>query len=242
MLKIQKFRKFIVANWKLNGSFSFSRDYIKNIDLVESNKIDNCLIICPPIPYINEIKSKSFFLGAQNCSEKLEGAYTGEISVKMLRDIGCAFCIIGHSERRNSFNDTDEIIYQKLNNCLQNDIVPILCIGETLLQKKDNLTNEVLKNQLQRCLSQNFNLENLIIAYEPIWSIGTGMVPKVEEISITHKYIKEKIFSESKIKILYGGSVKSNNYKEIINTSEVDGLLVGGASINIEEFNKIIKF
>jgi len=242
MLKIQDFRKIVIANWKLNGSHSFSREYFDKLISDNSDKVENCLIVCPPVPYIFEIKSNNIYKGAQDCSEHIEGAYTGEISAKILKDIGCQFCIIGHSERRNLFNEKNEIIFKKITNCIQNEIIPIICIGENLDQKKQNLTKDILEDQLINCLPKNINLNNLIIAYEPIWSIGTGIIPSVEEILNIHKYIKESIFSEPKLKILYGGSVKANNYKEIIELPFVDGLLVGGASINLDEFNKIIKF
>ena len=242
MLKIQKFKKIVIANWKLNGSHSFSRDYFNKIVFSESKFKDNCLIICPPIPYINDIKSKYLFKGAQDCSIESKGAFTGEISSNILKDIGCDFCIIGHSERRKLFNDTNEVVYKKINNCIDSNLIPILCIGETLNQRKENLTKEILKDQISKCLPKNINLEKLIIAYEPIWSIGSGIIPSLEEILDINTYIKKSIFYEDKVKILYGGSVKANNYKEIINLPSVDGLLVGGASINIEEFNKIIEF
>tara|TARA_Y100001970_G_scaffold76516_1_gene97162 strand:+ start:155 stop:883 length:729 start_codon:yes stop_codon:yes gene_type:complete len=242
MLEIQKFSKIVVANWKLNGSKSFASNYFGNIQCDKLTNETNCLIICPPAPYIHEINSKNIFKGAQDCSAHIEGAFTGEISARILKDIGCEFCIIGHSERRNLFNEQNDLILKKVNNCINCDIVPILCIGESQIQRKENLTKEILKDQLLKCLPKNINLENIIIAYEPVWSIGTGVTPKVEEISEIHMFIKNEILGKKNVKVLYGGSVKANNYKKLINSTGVDGLLVGGASINLDEFNKIIEF
>ena len=242
MQEIQKFSKIVVANWKLNGSSTFASNYFENIQSNQLAQKTNCLIICPPVPYINEINSDNLYKGAQDCSIHLEGAFTGEISARILKDIGCQFCIVGHSERRNFFNDQNDSILKKINNCINCNIIPILCIGENLTQKKENLTKEILKDQLLKGLPKNINLENIIIAYEPIWSIGTGVMPKAEEISEIHMYIKNSILGDRGVKILYGGSVKANNYKELIHLTGVDGLLVGGASINLDEFNKIIEF
>tara|TARA_Y100001960_G_scaffold188135_1_gene197311 strand:+ start:193 stop:921 length:729 start_codon:yes stop_codon:yes gene_type:complete len=242
MLEIEKFNKIVIANWKLNGSTSFLRDYLNNIEIKQSNLRDNCLIICPPTPYIKEINSSEFLKGAQDCSQFEEGAFTGEINAKMLKDIGCDFCIIGHSERRNHFKESNETILTKITNCINNDLIPICCVGESLEEKKQGLTKEVLKDQITKSLPKNINLNKIIIAYEPLWSIGTGIIPKIEDIVSIHNYIKNSIFLENNTKIVYGGSVKANNCKKIINLKEVDGLLVGGASLNLDEFNKIIEF
>ena len=242
MPEIEKFNKIVIANWKLNGSSAFIREYFKNIKFSRSNFEDNCVIVCPPIPFIKHIESKQLFKGSQDCSEFSEGAFTGEISARMIKEIGCKFCIIGHSERRTLFKESNETILKKIRNCINNNLIPILCVGESLEEKDQNLTKEVLNEQIKKNLMKNINLKKLIIAYEPLWSIGTGKIPSLDDISEIHSYIKESIFSKNNIKIVYGGSVKSSNYKEIINLDEVDGLLVGGASLNIDEFNKIIEF
>lgn len=242
MLKIENFNKIIIANWKLNGSPSFTERYIDKIRFYDDKNHYGCVIICPPVPFINQINLKNLFIGAQDCSVFNDGSYTGEVSAKMLKDIGCQLCIIGHSERRTFFNDNNEIISKKLTNCLQSKIIPVLCVGENLQQKKERLTKDVIKEQIIKGIPSNADNKKIIIAYEPIWAIGTGLIPNLNEISEIHMFIKNNIFQDKDVKILYGGSVKANNYKEILNLEEVDGLLVGSASINIDEFNKIIKF
>lgn len=242
MLEMQNFDKIIVANWKLNGSLSFSKDYFNNITFDNLSNNNQCVIICPPIPYIFSINEEKFYKGAQDCSAYSEGAYTGEISIDMLKELGCYFVIIGHSERRLIFHEDNDIIKAKIKKALNTDIIPIFCIGESLEQKKENLTNEVLKDQIINSLPKNIDLDNIIIAYEPVWSIGTGLIPNLEEISNTHSYIKNEILGNNNTKVLYGGSVKANNYKKIINQNYVDGLLVGGSSLNLDEFNQILNF
>ncbi len=242
MLEMDNFDKIIVANWKLNGSLSFSEEYFNNIKFDKFSNNSKSVIICPPIPYISKINGEKFYKGAQDCSIYSEGAYTGETSSDILKDIGCNFVIVGHSERRILFYESNEIIKEKINNILKSKMIPIFCIGENLEQKKQNLTNEILKEQIHKSLKKDINLNNIIIAYEPIWAIGTGLVPEVEEISKTHYYIKKEILGNINTKILYGGSVKANNYKKILNANNVDGLLVGGSSLNLDEFNQILNF
>ena len=143
MLKIGNFNKIIIANWKLNGSLAFVEKFYNKIKLNKEKDPGSCIIICPPYTLINKIRSEYFFTGAQDCSIYSEGPYTGDISAQMLRDLGCKFCIIGHSERRSHFGDTDEIINNKILRCLENDIIPILCIGESLDQKNQNRTKDI---------------------------------------------------------------------------------------------------
>ncbi len=242
MVEIKNFNKIIVANWKLNGSTSFVKDYIKGLDYNPNNSPSNCLIICPPVTYINQFINSDYLIGAQDCSIFKEGAYTGEISSKMLSDIGCNFCIIGHSERRALFNDIEINIKQKIENCFNDHIIPILCVGENLMQRKQGLTKDIIKDQLNLGLPKKFKSDQIILAYEPLWAIGTGIIPKTEEIHEIISFIKNDILNEKDYKILYGGSVKAENYKQILDLDDVDGLLIGGASVNIDEFNKILKF
>ena len=242
MLKIENFDKIIIANWKLNGSSTFTERYLDKIRFYHNENHNRCVIICPPLPFINKINLKNFFIGAQDCSVYDQGSYTGEVSAKMLKDIGCQLCIIGHSERRTFFNENNEIISKKLTKCLQSNIVPVLCIGENLQHKKAKLTKDVIREQIIKGVPNNTDNKKIIIAYEPIWAIGTGLTPSLNEISEIHMFIKNKVFQDKDIKILYGGSIKANNYKDILDLDEVDGLLVGSSSIDIDEFNKIIKF
>lgn len=188
-------------------------------------KTKNIVILCPPFTYLQ--KGNNYVLGAQNCFYKNEGAYTGEISPKMLKDLGCKYVIIGHSERREIFKEDNECINLKIKICLENKLKPILCIGEKLREDRE----QVLRAQLK-----GINDKNIIIAYEPVWAIGTGKACELEDILSSYNLIK-KIAKENKV--LYGGSVNSINAKDIINIT--DGVLVGGASINKKEFLKIIK-
>ena len=242
MLEIDKFNKIIIANWKLNGSLSFSNEYFKNIKFDHLSHNDKCVIICSPIPYISSINEKIFYKGAQDCSQFVNGAYTGEISIEMIKDLGCEFVILGHSERRLIFEENEKVISKKIFNSLKENIIPIFCIGENLQQKKEKLTKKVLEFQILKSLPKNVDLNNIILAYEPVWSIGTGLIPKIEEISDTHHFIKNEILKNNNTKVLYGGSVKANNYKRILDAVNVDGLLIGGASLNLDEFNQILNF
>ena len=241
MLKIENFHKIIIANWKLNGSATFVDTYLKKIKFDINNDKNKRVIICPPFTLIDKIKSKNLFIGAQDCSIYNEGAYTGEISAKILKGIGCHFCIVGHSERRNLFFESNEIISKKITNCFKEEIIPILCVGENLEQKKNNKTKNTLISQIQNSISKQANKNNMIIAYEPVWAIGTGLTPTIKEINETHTFIKNNIPKSKKFKILYGGSVKSSNCKAILAQESVDGVLVGNASIDIDEFNRIIE-
>lgn len=242
MLEIKEFNKIIVANWKLNGSNDFLDAYFEELVLKEIDS-DTCGVICPPITYIQNCYSKlhSLYLGAQDCSKFKEGAYTGEISASMLKENNCEFCIVGHSERRHVFNENNEDIKIKAESLLGAKIIPIICIGETLGQKKINKTQEVLREQVINSLPKESSKESVVIAYEPIWAIGTGMTPSLQEINNIHEYLKKDIQEVEGYKFLYGGSVNSENASEIMNLENVDGVLVGGASLKAEQFSKILK-
>jgi len=254
MLEIQKFTKIIAANWKMNGSINFIKKFLNDLDYLTFESIHNqsiCIIICPPFTYsyliANQLNHKAnqlnnCYLGGQNCSIFLEGAYTGDVSASMLYDVGCQFCIVGHSERRTLFNETNKEVSLKAKNSLKNNIHPIICVGETLQQKKDNQTKEILSKQISESINDDSNNNNTMIAYEPIWAIGSGLTPSLDEIDDIHNFLKNEIQGFENYKILYGGSVKSTNSKEILNLDSVDGLLIGGASLNVDEFNKILSF
>ena len=182
----------------------------------------------------------NLFAGAQDVSEYNEGAYTGEISAKMLQDEKIMFCIVGHSERRMLFNEENEVIYKKITNLINNKIIPIICIGETLEEKEKNLTTKILEKQIDQCIPKISNYKNSIIAYEPIWAIGTGLTPSNQEIEHVHSFIKNNQIKYTQFKVLYGGSVKASNSKEINSLNSVDGCLVGGSSLKVDEFNSII--
>ena len=241
MLKLSNFSSFFVANWKLNGNLQFIDQFISNIFLPSANS--KCVVICPTAIHLDYLsKNKNgFYVGAQNVSEHEEGAYTGEISVRSLIETNVDFCIVGHSERRQIFKEKDQDINLKSQRLVANNVIPIICIGETLEQKEKGITNTVLEEQLMNSIPSSSTFENTIIAYEPVWAIGTGLTPTIDEIDETHRFIRSHNDKFNKYKILYGGSVKASNAKEITHLANVDGALIGGASLKSEEFTKIIQ-
>ena len=241
MLKLSNFSSFFVANWKLNGNLQFIDQFISNISLPNANS--KCVVICPTAIHLDYLsKNKNgFYVGAQNVSEHEEGAYTGEISVRSLIETNVDFCIVGHSERRQIFKEKDQDIHLKSERLIVNNLIPIICIGETLEQKEKGITNTVLEEQLMNSIPSSSTFENTIIAYEPVWAIGTGLTPTIDEIDETHRFIRSHNDKFNKYKILYGGSVKASNAKEITHLANVDGALIGGASLKSEEFTKIIQ-
>jgi len=241
MLKLSNFSSFFVANWKLNGNLQFIDQFISNISLPNANS--KCVVICPTAIHLDYLsKNKNgFYVGAQNVSEHEEGAYTGEISVHSLIETNVDFCIVGHSERRQIFKEKDKDINLKSQRLVANNVIPIICIGETLEQKEKGITNTVLEEQLMNSIPSSSTFENTIIAYEPVWAIGTGLTPTIDEIDETHRFIRSHNDKFNKYKILYGGSVKASNAKEITHLANVDGALIGGASLKSEEFTKIIQ-
>ena len=238
MIKLSDFSSIFIANWKLNGNSSFLKDYYEKLK-VNSN---NCTIICSSSIYLKSLTANNanLFCGAQDVSAFKEGAYTGELSASMLKDNNIDFCLVGHSERRQYFSETNDNIKIKSSNLIEENIIPVICIGETLEQKEKSLTEEILSTQIKECVPNLANHQNTLIAYEPVWAIGTGLTPTLDEINQVHELIKNLNQKFINFKVLYGGSVKSSNSKEITKLSQVDGCLIGGASLIVDEFNKII--
>ena len=239
-------RKIIAGNWKMNGKLENLLEIKKISNEFARSKIE--IIICPPFTLLSAASefAKNVYLGAQNLHSESEGAFTGEISADMLVDLGVKYSIIGHSERRNEHNETNEIVALKVKASLEKKLQTIICIGETDLQRKENSTLEILEQQLLGSLANNTNFENLIVAYEPIWAIGTGLIPEVSEISKIHDFIRMRLVklygsNASNIPLLYGGSVNGSNASEIFNVDNVNGALVGGASLSFEKFAPIIR-
>lgn len=239
MINLDNFPSFFIANWKLNGNFAFLKDYFTKL----KSGSKNAIVICTPDIYLNfqEKKSENIFCGAQDVSKFDEGAYTGETSVNMLVDVGIDFCLVGHSERRQYFNEKNKDILLKSEKLIEKNIIPVICIGESLQERKKNITNEIISQQLEECIPSIANCHNTLIAYEPLWAIGTGLTPTLEQIDEVHKLIKNFKNKFNNFKILYGGSVKSSNAPNIVNLENVNGCLIGGSSLKIEEFNKIIE-
>ena len=234
----------LVANWKLNGSKAFNTqwalEFLKNFN---GNNFSS-LGIAPPSLYIDHIKAvlagHEIKIGSQNIDLEQTGARTGEISASMIKDLGCTFSIVGHSERRLLFNETNQMICQKLIQANNNSIIPILCIGESAEENQSNNTNNVLEQQIVEALGNANELSSLIIAYEPVWAIGSGKIPNPEQINSIHEMIKDVVQSRfPKIgleSVLYGGSVNLENATSLFGQMNVDGALIGGASLNGREF------
>lgn len=229
--------KYIVANFKLNGNTQFFKSYFREIK--KYIKKPTNMMFAMPNCYLHLSKAlPQFVLGAQNISHKLNGACTGEISVEMAKDLGAQFCLVGHSECRKR-GETENQIEQKLKLAEQNNLTSILCIGETLDEKPN--FRQVLKGQLQ--VLENVGLDNVIIAYEPVWAIGTNKTATIRDIKSVHSFIKKYITEKfgKDVPVLYGGSVNANNSREILKLEVVDGVLVGGASLNALNFCEIYK-
>ena len=238
MMNFDNFSSIFIANWKLNGDIQFIKEYYQK--LIPSN--NNCVVVCPPNIFLHQLKTNNsnLFSGAQDVSIYNEGAYTGEISAAMLNDNNIKFCIVGHSERRQHFNESNKAVNLKSINLIKNKIIPVVCIGETLEEKEKKITKDVLLNQINESIPAISNNQNTIIAYEPIWAIGTGLTPTLDDINEVHSYIRNIDKKFNKFKILYGGSVKSSNSADINQIKNVDGCLIGGASLKVNEFNTII--
>jgi triosephosphate isomerase len=232
-------KKIIAANWKMNGS----EELMKEFSQLTPAK-HNDVIICPPFTLLDSAKSllsNSIKIGAQNCSAEDKGPFTGEISASMLQEKNVSHVLIGHSERRTLFKETDYVILKKIETAIKSKLIPIVCIGETISEKKTNKTLQVLDSQINRSLAKIQPHEQVIVAYEPVWAIGTGLTPDENEIRETHLYIKTKLNQHfnADIPILYGGSANSENCSQIISIENVGGLLVGGASLKKHEFKTI---
>ena len=240
---------YIAANWKMNGSLSFINDYFSNFSSNSENT--NEMIICPSDIYLDSVMKNApdfIQIGAQNISSHDEGAFTGECSGQMLKDKAIQYAIIGHSERREYHHETNEDIKLKLLKAIDYDISPILCVGESFDQRETDQTFDVIDNQIRSVLDRDILSTDaiILIAYEPIWSIGTGEVASINDIVEVLDYVKnllleKQYYSDEDIKFIYGGSVSSDNSADILNTKIVDGALVGGASLDADKFVDIIK-
>jgi triosephosphate isomerase (TIM) len=247
--------KIVAGNWKMNKTFEEADTLINDIldMLEEKSKPQNVdVIICPPFVYLelagDIAEDSEVFVGAQNVSQYESGAYTGEISASMLRSMHINFAIIGHSERRKYFGETDEELLDKAKSALKNDIAPIFCCGELLEERNAGKHFDIVKRQLEQTI---FNLDTedfarIIIAYEPVWAIGTGVNASSEQAQEMHFFIRELIWKKygaevaADKSILYGGSCNSKNAKELFSMPDVDGGLIGGASLNADEFVQIV--
>jgi triosephosphate isomerase (TIM) len=248
-------KQIAAANWKMNCTYQQGEKLLNdilnaNIRLPEHQQV----IFAVPFPYLimgnSEVADEdNYFIAAQNCYYKKSGAYTGEVSAEMLHSIGIRYCVVGHSERREFFKETNEQLAEKVNLCLQSEITPIFCCGEPLDIREADTQNGFVETQLKQSL---FHLDEqqilqIVIAYEPIWAIGTGKTASSEQAQEMHAHLRKILATQygpliaKQITILYGGSVKAGNAKELFSCADVDGGLVGGASLSAEEFITIIK-
>ncbi len=246
-------KPLIAGNWKMNMSMNEAKDLVVAIMGIADGTSDEVLV-CPPSIHLGMLAAKAagsdLKLGAQTMHQEDEGAFTGEISADMLKDYGITHCIIGHSERRKYFNETDESVNLKLKKALEKEIIPIVCVGETLEEKEEGKAESVLRRQITGAFMDISGEDASIVsvAYEPIWAIGTGRTAAPEDAQKTIEYIRGLLKEEykntvsEKIRILYGGSVKPSNIKDIMKQKDIDGVLVGGASLNNEHFKEIIEY
>ena len=248
-------KQIAAANWKMNLTYQQGEKLLNDIlqaqiELQEQQQV----IFAVPFPYLIMAKSgvaddRGYSIAAQNCSDKKSGAYTGEVSAEMLQSIGVKYCVIGHSERREYFLENNKILGEKVNVCLQYELTPIFCCGEPLRIREENNQNQFVQQQLEESLFHltPAQVKSLIIAYEPIWAIGTGKTATTEQAQEMHKHLRSVLAGKygdavaNDIPILYGGSVKANNAAELFGSPDVDGGLVGGASLVAKDFIDIIK-
>lgn len=237
--------KFVVGNWKMNGRLAANEALLAGLQPVAGVEI----ALCVPFPYLAQVAalSSGLSLGAQNVSEHDDGAFTGEVSAQMLADLGCQYVIVGHSERRQSHGETDAVIGRKAKAALAAGLVPIVCVGETLAQRQAGEVLETIRRQLDAVADGmvEADLARLVLAYEPVWAIGTGHSASAEQVAEVHDSIRAwlvgRLGQQSAVRILYGGSVKATNAAALFALANVDGGLIGGASLIAEEFMAICR-
>ncbi len=246
-------KKVIAGNWKMNKDISGTAELISGIiNNIDFSKVNSEIIVCPPFISLETaaelIKSTPIKVGAQNMFFEESGAYTGEISASMLVSAGCSYVILGHSERRAIFNESNEWINKKVRQALASGLKPIFCVGETLEQREKGVMKDVLKTQITEGLKgiSESQMAEIIIAYEPVWAIGTGKTASPEEAEEVHLFIRDLIAEmfnagvANNLIIQYGGSVKPNNAKELLSQPNIDGALIGGAALKADSFIDII--
>ncbi len=239
----------VAANWKMNGNLAFAADLRAALEEKLTKDIAATCIICPPAVYIGALvdlfEGSKVKVGAQNTHNFDGGAYTGDISALMIKDIGCSHVIIGHSERRAGYGESDELIFAKLLNAQCAGLTPILCVGESLEEREQGKTESILAGQLENVLEDVSCLQGAVMAYEPVWAIGTGKTATPDMAQAAHAYIRGLVAKKDKaiaasLPILYGGSVNGSNASALFAEQDIDGGLVGGASLKIDEFLEIV--
>jgi len=246
-------KKVIAGNWKMYKDVNESIEFVKELVLKQNSIPDNVdVIICTPFTSLYAVsqivKDSKVMLGAQNMFYEDQGAYTGEISPLMLKSTGCKYVILGHSERRTYFGETDDIVNKKVKKAIEKDLTPIMCIGETLQERESGITNQIVEKQVRGGLNglSPEEISKVIIAYEPVWAIGTGKTATPSQAQDVHKFIRDLISKISNDKVAssliiqYGGSMKPENAKELLSQPDIDGGLIGGACLKVDSFYGII--
>ena len=228
-------KKLIAGNWKMHGDNAM----VKQFDTAMAGVSDHVdWLICTPFPYLGRLEN--VLCGAQDCSAYDHGAYTGEVSASMLRDLGCGYCIVGHSERRALHMETNDLVRRKAIQVIENGMTAIICIGETLEERESGKALDVVTTQIEESLPQISTAENVVIAYEPVWAIGTGKAATPKDVIVMHNHIrgllKTILADGAEMRILYGGSVKPENAAELFRIDNVGGALIGGASLKADDF------
>lgn len=239
-------KKLIAGNWKMNGNAADAESLIGAIEMAIATGpqvLETCdFVVCPPFVHIPMVKDKASVvaIGGQDCSAKDSGAYTGETAAPMLKDVGATYVILGHSERRQYHKESDALVNAKAAAANKAGLITIICVGELEAEREAGHQNDVVSQQLKDSLPEGATAENTVIAYEPVWAIGTGKTATPEDIRAMHAFIREKLgetlADAAKVRILYGGSVKPGNAGEIFAMPNVDGALIGGASLKSEDF------
>lgn len=245
-------RKLVVGNWKMFGRLVRNKALLEGILAGVRDLRNTDCAVCVPYPYLTQVQTllqgSSVAWGAQNMSHHAEGAYTGEVAAGMLEEFGCKFVILGHSERRGLYHESDEMVATKFEAAIKSGLTPILCVGETLAERESNITEEVVARQLDAVvkLSGVKALEKSVLAYEPVWAIGTGKTASPEQAQAVHAFIRQRVAKlDSQVAqglcVLYGGSVKAANASELFSMADIDGGLIGGASLVAEDFVAICR-
>lgn len=243
--------KMVMGNWKMNGSLQSIEGLIQGIIEGLSPELRSKCVIFPPAVYIsfvqNLLQNSDIQYGAQNVYPAENGAYTGEISGPMLQDFDCQFVLVGHSERRHLLGEDENFVAKKFHHVKDHDMIPVLCLGETLEQREQGLTEQVIECQLNAVIQDKTDVfDHCVIAYEPVWAIGTGKTASVEQVQTVHEFIRKVMTKydpthSARVPILYGGSVNEHNAFPLFSMPDVDGGLVGGASLNARQFVEIVK-
>lgn len=244
-------RPLIAGNWKMNGLRTDALALADGIakGLKQAGWTDRDLLVCPPatlvMAVVEAVRGSGVLVGGQDCHAKANGAHTGDIAAEMLRDLGAASVIVGHSERRTDHGETDAVVRAKAEAAWRAGLLPIVCIGETLAEREAGNTFSVLARQLKGSIPAGATAARLVVAYEPVWAIGTGKTPTTAEVADAHAHIRKELAGvmaeASQVRLLYGGSVKGSNAAELMAAGDVDGALVGGASLKADEFLAIAK-